>query len=187
MTSKSYYFSCSVIAVQWSQMVYIQHIYDIFQICKGISLFLEWGERDRVVKVLDSGAHGSGFETNLRRLALCVPGQGNCSVVWRSCKAVGPIWSTFHTLPDVKVHHGLFEKSTGIPTGTIDCMSKYVTASWTTVGKGVCSLIKSPAVIVNTTSSGVKIWSRDLARISKLPVFLYRSARPKLSSMAKIT
>ena len=34
----------------------------------------------------------------------------NCSVVWRSHKAVNPIWSTFHTLSDVKELHGLFKR-----------------------------------------------------------------------------
>ena len=33
------------------------------------------GDRARAVKVLDSGAQGPEFETNSRRLALCVPGQ----------------------------------------------------------------------------------------------------------------
>ena len=35
------------------------------------------GERGLAVKVLDSGAQGSEFETNSSRLALFVPGQDN--------------------------------------------------------------------------------------------------------------
>ena len=44
----------------------------------------------------------------------------DCSVVQRSCKAIGPIcpigpiWSTFHILLDLKEHHRLFEKNRGI-------------------------------------------------------------------------
>ena len=55
---------------------------------------------------------------------------------------VGPIWITFHALSDIKERHGLFEKSMGILPGTIDRMSKYVTASWTGVGN--CSPISPP-------------------------------------------
>ena len=82
----------------------------------------------------------------------------NCSVVQMSHKAVGPIWSTFHTLSCVKECHGIFKKSRRIFPGTVDRMSKYVTASKTRVGKGDCSPIKPPTVIVNTTSSSAKIW-----------------------------
>ena len=65
----------------------------------------------------------------------------DCSVARRSRKAVDPTWNTFHTLLDVKERHGLFENSRGIAPGTVDRMSKYITASRTWEGKGDCSPI----------------------------------------------
>ena len=81
----------------------------------------------------------------------------NCSVVRRSHKAVSLIWSTFYALSDVKECHKLFEKRRGMLPVTINRMSKYVTASRTRVGKGDWSPIKSPPVIVNSTSRGAQI------------------------------
>ena len=77
-------------------------------------------------------------------------------MVRRSREAVGPIRSVPDTLSDVKERHGLsygFEKSRGILPGTIDRMSKYVTASGPEWGKGDCGPFESTAVIVNTTSA----------------------------------
>ena len=51
----------------------------------------------------------------------------------------------------------LFEKSRGILPGTVDRMSKYVTALGPEWGKGDCGPFESPAVIVNATSSGASV------------------------------
>ena len=50
----------------------------------------------------------------------------------------------------------LMYKGRVILPGTVDCMSKYVTASRTRVSKGDCRPTKSPAVTVNTNFSGAR-------------------------------
>ena len=40
-------------------------------------------------------------------------GYSNCSVVWRSHEAVGPVYMYLHTRTHIKERHRLFEKSRG--------------------------------------------------------------------------
>ena len=71
----------------------------------------------------------------------------NCSMVRRSRKAVGPIWSTFHILSNVKERHGLFKKSTKesspVPLTVCQNMSPPLRPEW---AKAIP--YKSPAVIM---------------------------------------
>ena len=61
----------------WLQIVIIKNKVHEFKKCSTFSVTFsgDWAERGRAVKALNSGAQGSGFETNSCRLVLRVPGQ----------------------------------------------------------------------------------------------------------------
>ena len=81
----------------------------------------------------------------------------NCSVVRRSRKAAGPISSISHSLSDVRKRHrlsyGCSKKVGESSLVRIKIPSKYITALGPEWGKGGCSQIEFPAVIVNATYS----------------------------------
>ena len=107
-------------------------------------------------RVRDQLAPAAFFAVSLDK-----PLYSNCSMVQRSRKAISPICSTFHTLSDVKEHHGLFEKSRGIPPVPLTvhvCQTTSLPLGQEWVRVIVARISTSLLyIVVNTTSSSAKI------------------------------